>query len=300
MKDEELIKKLEGVRFPEIEIQSHKAGLRFALLNSDYFRKPDYVGIFRKSLAFSVPALTLLIITGVLVIGPKLTEARVLGIAKNNPEIQKLMKENNMIFSEVKIKDDIAYVLISAPQENKRLEKNNSSIIIQKFEKNDNSVEGAIVELNLKENKVVKINLIKGEEVAPLIEGEKESAREIVESEEVVGNMIPEGAKIEKIQSSFPQKIQLLEKDNSVQVVSKPESDRKASVHYNLDGKEWVIQVNLDEKRVEEIEYSSYNQINNNQEALDEKKFEEEHSSSSQNNNQDIKQDTKVEIKSLP
>jgi hypothetical protein len=139
--------------------------------------------------------------------------------------------------------------------------------------------------------------LFRSDEVAPLIEGEKESAREIVELEEVVGNIVPKEAKIEKIQSSFPQKIQLLEKDNSFQAVPNPESDRKASVHYNLDGKEWVIQVNLDEKRVEEIEYS--NQINNNQKAFDEKKIEEERSSS-QNNNQNIKQDTKVEISPLP
>jgi hypothetical protein len=279
MKDEELIKKLEETELPEIEIQSHKTGLRFALLNSDYLRKPDYVYIFRKSLAFSVPALAILIIMGFFVIEPKLTEARVLGIAKNNPEVQKLIKENNMVFSEIKIRGDIAYVLINAPQENKKAEEKNSAIIIQKVEKVDNNIDGAIVELNIKENKIIKINMIKGEEVSPLVEGEKESAREIVESEEVVGDIIPKEAKIEKIQSSLPQKIQLFEKDNSVQAVPIPESERKASVHYNLDGKEWAIQVNLDEKRVEKIEYSSSSQINNNQ---------------------NIKQNPKVEIKSLP
>jgi hypothetical protein len=302
MKDEELIKKLEETDFPEIEIKSHKAGLRFALLNSDYFKKPDYINIFRKSLAFSVSALAIFVIMGFFVIGPKLTEARVLGIAKNNPEVQKLMKENNMVFSEIKIRGDIAYVLINAPQENKKAEQKNSAIIIQKVEKIDNNVEGAIVELNIKENKIIKINMIRGEEISPLVEGEEESARDIVESEEVVGNIVPKEAKIEKIQSSLPQKIQLFEKDNFVQAVPQPESERKASVHYSLDGKEWAIQVNLDEKRVEKIEYSSSSQINNNQDIFEENKVEEaERSSSSQiNNDQNIKQNPKVEIKSLP
>jgi hypothetical protein len=45
MNTEELIKKLEEVKYPEIEVASHKRRLKTALLSSSYFRKP-HVGSF--------------------------------------------------------------------------------------------------------------------------------------------------------------------------------------------------------------------------------------------------------------
>ena len=39
MKQEELIKKLENVDLPEIEVQSHRRRLRMALLQSQYFEE---------------------------------------------------------------------------------------------------------------------------------------------------------------------------------------------------------------------------------------------------------------------
>ncbi len=39
MKEEELIKKLESVDIPSIELESHRSRLRMALLSSDYFKK---------------------------------------------------------------------------------------------------------------------------------------------------------------------------------------------------------------------------------------------------------------------
>jgi len=39
MKKEDLIKKLENLKTPEIEIQSHKQRLKMALFNSGYFKE---------------------------------------------------------------------------------------------------------------------------------------------------------------------------------------------------------------------------------------------------------------------
>ena len=119
------------------------------------------------------------------------------------------------------------------------------------------NVGGAIVEINIKKKNITKINPISNDDITPLANEEKESAKEIVKLEEIVGEIIPKGAEIEKIQSSFPQKARLVDKDDSVQAVPREGNEKRALIHYNLDGKKWVVQVNLDEKKVEEIKYSS-------------------------------------------
>lgn len=258
MKNEDLIKKLKNVRLPEIEIESHKNRLRTALLSSGYFKKPGFFEIIKKSLIFAVPALSLLIVLAVTVIEPKLGEAKALDIARNNPEIKKIMAEKNMVLTEVKIKDGMAYVLLNPLPETELKTEEIPSIKIQKTEEDKlDGIEGAVVEVNLRKKEVARINPITGDDIAPLANKEKESAKEIAGQEQVIRDIIPKEAKIEKIQSSLPQKIHLVDKDHQVEAESNPAEQRKASLHYNLDGKKWVIRVNLDQKRVEQIQYAS-------------------------------------------
>jgi len=264
MGNEDLIKKLENIRLPEIEIKSHKKGLKTALLSSSYFKKQSPFEIFRKSLVFSLPALALLVILAFNLIQPKLTEAKALGIAKNNPEIKKLIEEKNMVLSEVKIKDGKAYVLLNHQEEvNEKTEKT-PAIKIQKMEENksgDEDIEGAIVEINLNQKEVAKINLIRGEDIVPLKDKDKESARKIVDDEEIIKEIIPENAEIEKIESSLPRKIHMVEENQEFKAIHNPDEDgKKAHVHYTSDGKRWIIRVDLERERVEEIEYYSDNQ----------------------------------------
>jgi len=255
MEDENLIKKLENIELPDIEIESHKQRLRMALLNSEHFRKPDFLGLFKKSLAFVFPVLLLLLILGITVIQPKLTEAEALKISKNDPVVQKLMEEKNLALKEVKVKDDKAYVLLNLPeaepQKGKAL-----SIEIQKAEDEIKNIEGAIIEINLQQKKVAEIKKIEGEEVSPLANQEKEEAKEIVGAEEIIKEIIPSQAKIEKIQASLPRKLLLIEKNQEIGVAPQPMAEKRAQVHYISDGKKWIIQVNLTEKRVEGVQYS--------------------------------------------
>lgn len=261
MEDEDLIKKLERIELPQIEIESHQRKLKMALLSSDYFQKLSFFEIFKKSLIFAVPTLVLLIIFGLTVIQPKLIEAKALEIAKNNPEIKKLMEEKNLVLSEVKIKDGRAYLLLNPPEEAEIPEGKTPAIKIQKTKEEEiEEIEGAIIEVNISQKKVAKINPIRGEEISPLAENEKVTAKEIVEKEEILEEIIPEGAKIEKIQSFLPQKIRLVEKNDEIEIVPHPEVEKRAQVQYIFDGKKWLIKVNLAEKRVEEIKYSSVNQ----------------------------------------
>lgn len=274
MQEEDLIKKLEKIELPEIEIQSHRIKLRMALLNSACFKRLSFFEILKKSLIFAPPvlaSLVLLIILGVTVIQPKLNEAKALDIAKNNPEIKKLIEENNMVLGEVRIEEGKAYILLSPAEEIKQAAGENPVIKIQKTEKKEGepeNIEGAIIEVNISRKEVSKINPIKGDDVAPLADKERESAKEIAESEEILKEIIPQGAKVEKIQSSLPQKISLNKKDNKIEAVPQSKIEKKARVYYILDGKKWVIKVNLNEKRVEEIKYSSEdNNSNDNKES---------------------------------
>ena len=261
MEEKDLIKKLESIRIPEIKIKGHKKELKMALISSDYFKKRNFFQIFKKSLAVAVPVLALLLLLGFNIIEPKLAEANALRLAMNNPEIKKLIEENNMVLGEVKVSGGKAYILLK-PQENVESgHEKDSSIKIEKAKGSEiEDIEGAIIEISLEKKQVTKINPIKWEEVAPLDDKEKESVRDIVKENEILKDIIPKEANLEKIKSSLPQKIGLIEKDNEAKVVPGPDTEKKAKVHYSFEGKEWVVKVNLAKKKVEEIKYFLENQ----------------------------------------
>lgn len=261
MEEKDLIKKLENIRVPEIEIKGHKKELKMALFNSDYFQKRDFFQVFKRSLAFAVPALALLLILGFNIIEPRLAEANALRLAMNNPEIKRLMEENNMVLSDVKVSGGKAYVLLKPQEKTESGQEKDSSIKIEKAKGDEaEDIEGAIIEISLEKKQVIKINPIEWEEIAPLNDEEKEKAKEIVKENEILKDIIPKEAKLEKIKSSLPQKIGLIEKNNEAKVVPRPDTEKKAKVHYNLEGKEWVVKVDLAKKKVEEIKYSLENQ----------------------------------------
>ena len=91
MKQDDLIKKLENIEIPEIEIQSHKQRLKMALLTRLNFAKQNFGGqdsgyfwnkIMLKKLVPAGVALALILVVGFSVIQPKLQIARAMEIAK--------------------------------------------------------------------------------------------------------------------------------------------------------------------------------------------------------------------------
>jgi len=257
--EKELIKKLNKAELPEIEMQGHKSRLRISLLNSDYFKKLGFFDRIRKSLFFAVPATALLIILAITVVQPQLIEAKVLQIAKNNPEIKKIMKEQSMTLGDVKVKDGKAYVLL-----NPKIDETDSTIRIQKTDiETLKETEAAIIEVNINKKEVVKIDSINSEEFMSLDDSEKDAARNIAGAEEIVSDIIPKEAKVEKV-SFFPQGVHMVERDDGMGIVPDSGNEKKASVQYSLDGKKWVVKVNLDKQRIEEIKYSFDDDKNEN------------------------------------
>ena len=124
MKHEDLIKKLKNIEVPEIEIQSHKQRLKMALFTRLNFAKQNFGGqdsgyfwnkIMLKKLIPAGMALALILVVGFTLIQPKLQIARAMEIAKNDPQIQQLMKDYGVEIKEVKLQDGKAYVLLTLP-----------------------------------------------------------------------------------------------------------------------------------------------------------------------------------------
>ena len=254
MDEKDLIKKLEKLDLPDIEIKSHKDALRMALISSGNFQRVSFMGVLKRAFFVAAPALGLLIFLGIVFIGPKITEAKAMNIARQDPEIQRLMGEQEISFKDVKIKDGRAYLLLNLPEKKQAGEK------VLPIGKNDSgrmeATEGVMIEVNLNQNKVNNIQTIKGEAFYPLSGREEEEAEEIAANEESVREILPRQAKIEKVQTLLPKNLRLSDTDHKVEVVSDKDSPKRAKVHYVSDGKKWIIQVNLTEKKVEGVRYS--------------------------------------------
>jgi len=254
MEYEDLIKKLKNTSLPEIELPTHKKKLRRILLTSKYFKKSTFWSVFKKSLAFTVPALVLLIIIGINIIQPKLIEARALRIARNDPEVQKLITEEKVVLDEVKIKDGKVYVLLN-PTSIETIQFGSAqqkAITIQEAEEEVRPPMGAVVEINMRQKQVSEIKPVQ-EDILSLAEKEKELAEQIVQKESLIKEILSEEARIERVKATFPERLRLIERGDEVLAVPDPTDEKKAEIYYTTDGQRWMVQVNLNQDRVEQI-----------------------------------------------
>ena len=235
MRKEDLIKKLENIKTPEIEIQSHKQRLKMALLSSGYFKEEKIMNpimFWTKRLVPAGIALALILVVGFNVIQPKLQIARAMEIAKNDPQIQQLMKDYGVEIKQVKLQDGKAYVLLTLPEEklppmsalegektdsNKGMRGPGQFFIAYQDPKTGEIIEssGSVAEIDLKAAKVTNLKQVgivepvegkgpatdkyTGElkkietiNIAPLTEEEKAKAIEIAKSEPKIQEMIPD------------------------------------------------------------------------------------------------------------
>jgi len=112
MKHDDLMKKLENLETPEIELSGHRQILRMALLNSGRFRERTIMD-WAKILAPVTAAVLLIAVVGFLnVIQPRLQMAQAKEIAMSNLQVRDLMEENELEITEVKLQNGEAYVLL--------------------------------------------------------------------------------------------------------------------------------------------------------------------------------------------
>jgi len=230
MEEEDLIKKLEKIELPEIEIPGHKEKLK-SILESQYLKEKKGWEIFPIWKRVLIPAGTVavIIIIALLIsnlIFPQYTLAQVEEIALKNPQIKELIEKGAEI-KDIKIIKDKGYVLVGPKEaafQTKQLE------------------EGALVEINLRAKKVLRIDKITPQ-VSPLTEEDKENVKKTIEK---LGE--PEITEIKAV-PSFPQK--LIEKDKKIEVLP----EKRASVIYEVGEKQWEGRVNLQKEIMESTKF---------------------------------------------
>jgi len=249
--EEDLIKKLEKVEFPEIEIPGHKANLKKALIDFKYGKKErrfwEPASLFSKrSLAFSlsggIVALLLLTILLNFPVEPQYALAEVEQIALENQEIRGLISEGGKI-QDIKIIDKKAYVLIT---DSKKI--NLPAFLLQSGELEENRKETAVLaEISLKKRMVVEIKevILK---LRPLTNKQKERAEEIFKSSAVNGN-----SKIKEIIPTAPSfsKLEIVSKNGGAEVSSTDEQNAK--IRYETEGTEKEAEINITKGSVESV-----------------------------------------------
>ena len=112
MKHEDLMKKLENLETPEIELSGHRQSLKMALLSSGRFKERTVMN-WAKILAPVTAAVLLIAVVGFLnVIQPRLQMAQAKEIAMSDLQVRDLMEENELEITEVKLQNGEAYVLL--------------------------------------------------------------------------------------------------------------------------------------------------------------------------------------------
>jgi len=255
MEEKNLIEKLEKTSLPEIEIPSHKRKLGQILLSKYHREKRNWAvfNIFQKTIPIGI-AIILIFFAVNNLIYPSYNLAKAKEIALRDPQIKELIEKGGVI-KDVKIIKNRAYVLIQPAKEEIIEEPQIAEKEVLGIQKTEESrKEGATValaEINIKEEKVVKIEKIVPP-VIPLTEEEKEKIQEITQNNPEIQKNIPKEAKIKEVIPSPPQ-LKLIKKGEGVQVL--PEEKEEAIVIYQLDKSRWQGKVNLREERVEEIKF---------------------------------------------
>ena len=255
---EELKKKINQIKKPEIELPYFKAALKGRLLKEHQkMEKRFLIAPLLKPALVSLPILIILIL-GVLILPQQFMEARALKIAKAHPEIQKLIQEYNIRPTDIKLQDQKAYLLFM-PEETPEniLEVENQKRMLLEIASEKETLkksEGVLAIVDLQRKNVASIKTIRGREVVPLTSQEEQLVKEVVEKEEVLKEILPSTITIEKIEPALPEKLRLEKKGTEIQIAPPKNFEKRAKILYKSDGKRWMVEVNLQKKKIEKLQ----------------------------------------------
>ncbi|HDZ54494.1 MAG TPA: hypothetical protein ENI19_02480 [Candidatus Nealsonbacteria bacterium] len=255
MKKEELEKKLENINLPHIEIQSHQQRLKMALLNSGYFKEKIIMSWTKKLVPAGI-VLALVVVLGVTVVNPKLIEAKAMAIAKNDPQIQKIMKETGAAIREVKIKEGKGYVLFTLPED--RLPLSLEEVAIKSEKGEMEFFVGTLVLVDLKEKRVDNVEILTESTIHSVQLTDEEKAKVIgiakndLNVQEMIGEITSTDVEI-NVKPTQLSRLFLEEYADGFRVSSWLQEEKKANVVLKISGQEEqkVITVNLTQEKVE-------------------------------------------------
>jgi len=258
MENEDLIKKLEEISLPKIEIKSHKKGLSLVLMKkySPERKRAELFNIFKKLIPAGAIAVILFFFIFNNLNSPKYNLAKAKEIALQNNEIKDWLQQGSTI-KDIKIADGKAYVLIEPPEEKKEQEELAPVSLKSEGVSQENIAEekfgGAFVEVNIKEKEVKNIKKL-APIVTSLMEIKKEKVLEIVNKSWEVQEKVPKEAEVLNINVPTP-KFRLSKDGGSVSAIPETETEEKASIIYKSDGHRWEGKINLTKEEVEEVNF---------------------------------------------
>ena len=242
MKEEDLIKKLENVELPEIELESHRRRLRMALLDAGYLKRQREVAIWElakskvkgvkdtmiRGLVSRQPVwktavigvLALALITGLAIAIPSLTgqspEALAAEIAQNSPEVQAALGDGEVQVVVVKVVNDKGIVICQG----------------------EIGIVTAEVDLKTKAVTVVPMPELTG--------ADKAEAISIAKAEPAVKEILDKGASISKVSSMYSFGMRINPETGETEEIS----EEMARVEITLGETIWVAYVDLAEGKV--------------------------------------------------
>lgn len=248
----DLIKKLEAVKTPEIEISSHKVRLKRALL--DWYYKEEKAGLFWvgfKKILIPLGSVAVVLFLALLInnlIFPQDTLAKAKKIALSDPRVQELVKQGAEI-KDIKIAENRAYVLLTPK------EISNGEGLKGEYEKKE--LKSALAQIELKKERVSKIETVEPQ-IIPLTREEEEKTRKIIMdsvSPASPAENIPAAESktisVEKIEPLPTYNLKLVKKDGEFEVLPEKTENEKVRVIYKIDGEKKEDEVNLTNEKIE-------------------------------------------------
>jgi hypothetical protein len=162
MKDEDLIKRLEKLDTPDIELASHKQALRMALLNSGHFKPRTRIG-WAKVLAPVTAAVLVIAFAGFFnVIQPRLEMAQAKDIAMADVQVQELMEENDLEMTGVRLQGVEAYVLLGCQAGSTESQRDGNTLPAGEglLSATNSTISGYILKVDLAEGKVTEFGQV--------------------------------------------------------------------------------------------------------------------------------------------
>jgi len=248
---EDLIKKLEEISFPEIEIPGHKRKLRETLFGKYPKEKRIWAvfNILQKTIPLGM-AIILIFFAINNLIYPNYNLSKAKEIALKNPQVKELIEKGGEI-KDIEIIKNQAYLLVQPIREEEmtipELEKMGAAGV-RKAEKEE--ISGALIQVNLKGKEINKIEKLSPQTI-PLAEKEEELAKEIAEKNPQIQEIIKKEAKIKEINPLPSFQMKLMKENDSIKVV--PE-EKKVQIIYEFDDNLLKGEVDLIEGRVKKVE----------------------------------------------
>ena len=223
MDEKDLIKKLEGLKVPEVELFSHKQKLRAFLLES--YAQKEIFNPFKRAVPLGFALIVLLALVLKLPALQKQDVALAKEIALRDSNFKSLIEQGGIV-KETQLSDSKAYMLVHLGE----------------------TALTFLVEVDFKEKKVSQIKELPQPSLSFNRE-EEEAVREISKQSQRVRKEIPLEAEIKEIRPVLIQ-LKLVKKGNKIEVLS----EKEAAVIYKKNGQSWEGRIDLESASVRKIE----------------------------------------------